>query len=70
MSPYSLVYDKTCHLPVEVEYKSWRAIKKLNMDLNRADMKRFLDLNKMEELRNDAYNNSNIAKQRMKRWHD
>ncbi|RVW36228.1 Retrovirus-related Pol polyprotein from transposon 17.6 [Vitis vinifera] len=32
--------------------------------------KRFLDLNEMEELRNDAYNNSNIAKQRLKRWHD
>ena len=24
----------------------------------------------MEELRNDGYNNSNIAKQRLKRWHD
>ena len=33
-------------------------------------MKRFLDLNEMEELRNDAYINSNIAKQRLKRWHD
>ena len=40
------------------------------MDLNRAGMQRFLDLNEMEELRNDAYNNSNIAKQRLKRWHD
>ncbi|RVW22835.1 hypothetical protein CK203_103785 [Vitis vinifera] len=40
------------------------------MDLNRAGMKRFLDLNDMEELRNDAYINSNIAKQRLKRWHD
>ena len=29
--------------------------------------KRFLDLNEMEELRNDAYNNSNITKQRLKR---
>ena len=33
-------------------------------------MKRFLDLNETEELRNDAYNNSNITKQRLKRWHD
>ncbi|RVX11551.1 hypothetical protein CK203_015781 [Vitis vinifera] len=27
-------------------------------------------LNEMEELRNDAYINSKVAKQRMKKWHD
>ena len=70
MSPYRLVYRKTCHLLVEVEYKAWWAITKLNMDLSRVGMKRFLDLNEMEELRNDACNNSNIAKQRLKMWHD
>ena len=55
---------------MEVEYKSWWAIKKLNMDSSKVGMKRFLDLNEMEKLRNDAYNNSNIAKQRLKRSHD
>ena len=40
------------------------------MDLSRAGMKRFLDLNELEELINDAYINSKIAKERLERWHD
>ena len=40
------------------------------MDLIRAGAKRCLDLNEMEELRNNACINSKVTKQRMKRWHD
>ena len=35
-----------------------------------AGVKRYLDLNELEEIRNDAYLNSKIVKERSKKWHD
>ena len=55
---------------MEIEYKAWWAIKKLNLDLGRAGLKRFLDIKELKELQNDAYLNSKIAKDRLKKWHD
>ena len=54
MSPYHLVYGKACHLPVEIEYKAWWPVKKLNLDMDRAGLNRLLDINELEEMRNDA----------------
>ena len=46
------------------------AIRHLNFDLNEAGAKRFLQLNKLEELRNDSYENAKIYKEQTKKWHD
>ena len=70
MSPYHLVYGKACHLLVEIMYKAWWVVKKLNLDMGRASLKRLLDINELEELMNDAYFNSRIEKDKLKKWHD
>ena len=70
MFSYRLFYSKACHLHVEIEFKAWWAVKKLNLDIRRANLKRLLDINELEELRNDAYFNSKIAKDKLKKWHD
>ena len=45
-------------------------MKKLNLDMDRAGLKRILDINELEELRNDAHFNSRTAKDKLKMWHD
>nr|GEX97499.1 reverse transcriptase domain-containing protein [Tanacetum cinerariifolium] len=35
-TPYKLVYQKSCHIPIELEHKAYRALKHVNFDLKTA----------------------------------
>ncbi|GJX44303.1 reverse transcriptase domain-containing protein [Tanacetum coccineum] len=69
-TPYKLVYGKSCHLSIELEHRAYWALKHANFDLKTAGDHRKLQLNELNELRDQAYENSLIYKERTKKLHD
>nr|GFA50317.1 reverse transcriptase domain-containing protein [Tanacetum cinerariifolium] len=68
-TPYKLVYGKACHLPIKLEHKAYWALKHANFALQTAGDHRKVQLNKLNELRDQAYENSLIYKEKTKRLH-
>nr|GEU89808.1 hypothetical protein [Tanacetum cinerariifolium] len=69
-TPYKLVYGKSCHLPIELEHRAYWALKHVNFDLKTAGDHQKIQLNELNELRDQAYENSVIYKERTKKLHD
>ncbi|XP_042467310.1 uncharacterized protein LOC122050475 [Zingiber officinale] len=62
MSPYRIVYGKACHLPMEIEHRAYWAVKACNLDSETVGEERKLQLQELEEIRLEAYENSRIYK--------
>nr|GEY17408.1 reverse transcriptase domain-containing protein [Tanacetum cinerariifolium] len=69
-TPYKPVYGKACHFPIELEHKAYWALKHANFDLKTAGDHKKVQLNELNELRDQANENSLIYKEKTKRLHD
>nr|GEU49988.1 reverse transcriptase domain-containing protein [Tanacetum cinerariifolium] len=69
-TPYKLVYRKACHLLIELEHKAYWALKHANFDLKIAGDHKRVKINELNELCDQAYENSLIYKEKTKRLHD
>nr|GEU46622.1 reverse transcriptase domain-containing protein [Tanacetum cinerariifolium] len=69
-TPFKLVYEKACHLPIELKHKAYWALKHCNFDLKITGDHRKVQLNELNELRDQAYENSLIYKEKTKKIHD
>ncbi|XP_022866336.1 uncharacterized protein LOC111386129 [Olea europaea var. sylvestris] len=70
MSPFRLIFEKSCHHPLKIEHRAYWAMKQLNMDLKAVGDKHLLLFNELDEFRMEAYENSKLIKERTKKWHD
>nr|GEU74991.1 reverse transcriptase domain-containing protein [Tanacetum cinerariifolium] len=68
-TPYKLVYGKACHLPIELDNKAYWALKHCNFDLKTAGDHQKVQLNELNELSDQAYENSLIYKEKTKKIH-
>ena len=70
LTPFQMVYGKSCHLPVKLEHIAFWALKFLNFDQEKVGERRKVQMYELEEMRNQAYESSRLYKEKVKKYHD
>lgn len=65
-SPYELVYGKILVMPIEFELTTWD----VGIDLSKAMTSRISQLNRLDEMRIDALQHTELIQNQRKLWHD
>ncbi|XP_028184732.1 uncharacterized protein LOC114371515 [Glycine soja] len=68
--PRAIISDQGSHLSVEIKHCAYWAVKSCNMAFDEVGMERKLQLQELEEIHLEAYENSKIYKEKVKRFHD
>ena len=64
MSLCQLIFETFCHLLVELENWAYWAVKTLNFNLKSTSAKRLLQLNELDEIHRESYENAHIYKKK------
>ena len=69
-SPYEMVYGKQVLLPIEFQISTYRLAAELGMDLNEDQKQRMMQVNELDEVRQDALQQTTMVQQQRTKWHD
>eukprot|EP00253_Pinus_taeda_P008492 PITA_08492 len=69
-SPYQLVYGKEALLPIEFQIQTYRLAAQLGMDLTEAQQQRIMELNQLDEKRQQEIEQTTLVQQQRMKWHD
>ena len=69
-TPYELVYGKQVLLPIEFQVKSFRMAMQLGLNLDEVQKQRLMQLNELDEVRQDAFQHTILVQNQRSKGHD
>lgn len=68
--PYELVYGKKILLPIEFQIRTFKMVADLDIDLDEAQQQKIFQLNELNEIRRDVFQQTDLIQQQEAKWND